>query len=95
MQDNARELLAQRIRALRKLKGWSQEDLAEACGLHRTYIGGIERAERSVGFDMLARVACGLEITLAELVDFSASMPAQESGAGDTSNDNDGDSRAC
>ncbi len=71
MERTTRELLASKVRMLRKLRGWSQEELADACGLHRTYIGGIERAERSCGLDVLERLANAFGITLAELVDFS------------------------
>jgi len=44
-------LLARRIRVLRATRGWSQEVLAELCGLHRSYISGIERTRRNVSLD--------------------------------------------
>ncbi len=53
---------------LRRERGWSQEDLAEASGLHRTYVGGIERAERNCTLDVLASLAGALEVPLAELL---------------------------
>lgn len=70
MEQEARRLLAERVRELRKARRWSQERLAEASGLHRTYIGGIERAVRNCGLDTLARLAHGFGISMAELVDF-------------------------
>lgn len=38
----------QRVRHFRKLKGISQEELANSCDLHRTYIGSVERGERNI-----------------------------------------------
>ncbi len=67
MAYKARELLARRIRALREERGWSQEDLSEASGLHRTYIGAIERAERNMGIDNLESFAKAFKISIAEL----------------------------
>ncbi|MCT0255308.1 MULTISPECIES: helix-turn-helix domain-containing protein [unclassified Synechocystis] len=57
-----------RIRELRLLKSLSQEDLADLAGLHRTYIGGIERGERNVAFLNILRLAKALEIPLSELM---------------------------
>jgi transcriptional regulator with XRE-family HTH domain len=56
------------VRLFRERRGWSQEDLAEATGLHRTYIGGIERGERNVSLVNIGRIAEGLGITLASLM---------------------------
>lgn len=61
------EQIGQRIQALRKAKGWTQEDLAEKSGLHPTYIGGIERGERNATIASFQKIAESLGITLAEL----------------------------
>jgi transcriptional regulator with XRE-family HTH domain len=49
--------VGRRISELRQKKGWSQEKLAEEACLHRTYIGQIERGEKSIGVENLFRVA--------------------------------------
>jgi len=67
MSYDTRRLLAQKIRLLRKTHGWSQEVLAEACGLHRTYIGAIERCERNISVDNLSRIAAALDTDIASL----------------------------
>ena len=45
------------IRAYRKLRGVSQEQLADALGVHRTYMGGVERGERNLTLRSLERLA--------------------------------------
>jgi len=62
------EELGARVRARRKVLGLSQEQLGERCGLHRTYIGQIERGEVNVTVRNLLAVADGLEVDVAELV---------------------------
>jgi transcriptional regulator with XRE-family HTH domain len=59
--------LGQRIRDLRAARGWSQEEFADVCGVHRTYIGHVERGEKNVSVGTLARVAGAFEIKLSEL----------------------------
>ena len=56
-----------RIRYLRLMRKLSQEQLAELCELHRTYIGGIERGERNVSLRNIIRIASALEVTISEL----------------------------
>lgn len=57
---NAR--VARNLRFLRIAAGISQEALADRCGLHRTYIGAIERGERNVTLKTLERIAAGLNV---------------------------------
>ncbi len=58
-------IVANQIRDLRTQKNWSQEELAEKSGLHRTYIGSVERGERNITLRTLQRIAdaLGCEIT--------------------------------
>ncbi len=59
----------QRVRELRKAEGYSQEGLAYACELDRSYMGGIERGERNVALRNIERIADTLGVTVAELMD--------------------------
>lgn len=63
-----REVLATNVRRLRKAKGLSQEALADLAGIHRNYLGGIERRERNVGLDNLGKLAKALGVPLDELL---------------------------
>lgn len=67
-QMSARECLAGQMRELRLKIGISQEKLAETAGLHRTYIGGIERAERNVSIDNIEKIAVALGVDVAQLL---------------------------
>ena len=51
----------------RKLAGLSQEQLADAAGLHRTYIGMIERAEKNITLCNIDKIAKALHIDIIEL----------------------------
>ena len=68
MIKRARDVLAQRIRELRLEKGWPQEALADTCGLHRTYIGDIERRERNVSIDNIEKIALALKAPITALL---------------------------
>lgn len=56
-----RELLATNVRALRRELGLSQEALADLAGLHRTFIGFVERAETNISLDNLEKIAVALQ----------------------------------
>ena len=58
-----------RVRKLRETKEWTQEDLAEYSGLHRTYIGSIERGERNLALLNIRKIASAFGLTLPELLD--------------------------
>lgn len=51
------------VRELRLGKGWSQEKLSFESGLHRTYIGAVERGEKNLTVKNLARIANALGVT--------------------------------
>jgi transcriptional regulator with XRE-family HTH domain len=61
-------VLGKRIRELRSKNGFSQESFADHCGLHRTYMGGIERGEHNLTIETLMTVSKGLEITMSDLL---------------------------
>jgi len=59
--------LGQRIRALRTEQGYSQEAFADKCGVHRTFMGTIERGESNLSFQNIHKVAATLGVTLSTL----------------------------
>lgn len=63
-----RKILASNIREYRHQKNLSQEQLADICGLHRTYIGSVERAERNVTLSTLEALSVALNVTVPNLL---------------------------
>jgi len=61
-------IVAENIKRYRKLSGLSQEELGEKAGLHRTYIGSVERGERNITLDSLEEIANALHIAPVQLV---------------------------
>lgn len=59
----------ERMRRLRKVAGLSQETLALACGLDRTYIGSVERGERNLSLVNIYRIAIALDVPVREFFD--------------------------
>ena len=62
-----RRRLGVKIRELREKKGLSQEEFAEVCGLHRTYIGSVERGERNLTLASMETIAKALSISISQL----------------------------
>jgi transcriptional regulator with XRE-family HTH domain len=56
------------LRVIRAERRISQEQLAEAAGLHRTFVGAVEREERNISIDNLERIAAALSVDVSFLV---------------------------
>lgn len=68
MSDKLSAIVGNNIKKYRKNLNISQEELAEKAGLHRTYIGGIERGERNITLDSLQVIASALNVAPVELI---------------------------
>jgi len=69
MRDGLQRTIGQRIRKLREDQGLSQEELAARCKCHRTYVGMVERAEKSISVAALAKFAKCLKTTMSSLLE--------------------------
>ncbi len=74
--------LGRRVRVLRAERGWSQEVLAELAGLHRNYIGHVERGEIHVSVVQLARIARAFGLRPGVLIDGRSGSGAASSADG-------------
>lgn len=63
-----RDVLAANLLSFRHEKKLSQEELADLCGLHRTYIGSVERGERNVTLSTLEVIAKALSVSVPSLL---------------------------
>ena len=67
-------LFANRIQSIRENLGLSQEDFAEVCDVDRTYIGRLERLERTPKLDTLEKIANGLGVKVHDLINFDKEL---------------------
>jgi len=66
--DDLLQRFGDRLRSIRLRKGISQEKLAEIAGVHRTFVSSVERGERNISLQNIARLAKALEVTMARLM---------------------------
>ena len=80
--SEANKRFGQRVRELRRARGMSQENLSFAAGVHRTYLGSIERGERNPTLKNIALIAKAIGVSLAQLFayDNRHSEAGQEAG---------------
>jgi transcriptional regulator with XRE-family HTH domain len=69
MRVDPRKLIGVRIRQLRTEQDLSQEELAEKSGLHRNYIGGVERGERNIALLNIVEIAHALGVSPSKLLE--------------------------
>ena len=67
MRNDRVQQFGERVRHLRQKAKLSQEELAARVGIHRTYMGGVERGERNLGLINILRIADALDVSLASL----------------------------
>lgn len=70
MENDINKLFGGKVAEMQKQHGLTQEELSFKCGIHRAYMGTIERGEKSVTLDTVAKVATGLGVEVKELFDF-------------------------
>jgi transcriptional regulator with XRE-family HTH domain len=68
-QDDAARRFGQQVCNLREQRGLSQEKLAEAAGVHRTFVGRVERGETNVTLFNILRIAKGLGVKASKLIE--------------------------
>jgi len=63
-----RQVLAENLRRLRAAHGWSQEELAFECQLHRTFVAHVERGKRNISLDNIGKLAGAFGIPAYQLL---------------------------
>ena len=74
------QTIGRKLRQFRQKKGYSQETLADRAGLHPTYIGQVERGEKNITVETLAKITTALGIPISSVFDdvLSNPMPSAE-----------------
>ena len=67
MSKTTLEKFGEKVREQRHKLGLSQEELASRAGVHRTYIGMIERAEKNITLENIEKIAKALNLSISEL----------------------------
>ena len=75
-----RDIFAQNLRRIRSEKEISQEGLADAAGIDRTYVSSIERRRYAASIDVLAKIAAALGVTPADLLTPARKSPRTSKG---------------
>ncbi|GIQ70503.1 helix-turn-helix domain-containing protein [Xylanibacillus composti] len=70
MASNFLRMVGERIRILRKAKGFTQETLAEKAGIHYSYMSGIENADRNISLETLEKIIVALDVAPVEVFQF-------------------------
>lgn len=69
MEKDPKGAFGTRVRLLRRERGMSQEALADSCGLHRTYIGAVERGERNISLINIVTISRALRVNASDLLE--------------------------
>lgn len=83
MEGDLQRIVGRNLRAFREARGLSQEAFAEVLGIHRTYMGGIERGERNLTLKNVERIAERIKLAPLLLLDedrLSGAGPKNETG---------------
>ncbi len=65
--SDIKKILGENIRLIRKSMNMTQEKLSDLCGLHRTYIGSVERGERNISLENIEKIANALQVKIVDL----------------------------
>ncbi|MDA1053542.1 MAG: helix-turn-helix transcriptional regulator [Planctomycetota bacterium] len=73
--ENVKQRFGDRVRELRKEAGFTQEELADAAELDRSYVGSVERGERNLSIENVCRLALAIGVSPAEFFSWWRKTP--------------------
>ena len=65
--SDIKKIFGKNIRHIRESRNMTQEKLSDLCGLHRTYIGSVERGERNISIGNIQKIANALQVKIIDL----------------------------